>query len=43
MVENKIIEKTTLAYPELAKTISGLGKKTDRIEIQNKVLDFLHL
>ncbi len=40
MVENKITEKQTLSFPELAKTIQGLGKKDERVEIQNKVLDF---
>jgi DNA-directed RNA polymerase subunit F len=40
MVENKIDKKETLSFPELAKIIQGTGKKEDRAEIQNKVLEF---
>jgi len=35
----KIIEKTPLTFPELAKVIQGLGKKEERSEIQNKILE----
>lgn len=36
----KIIKKEPLTLPQLNKTISGLGKKAERTDIQNKVLDF---
>ena len=38
-MDAKIIEKEPVAFPKLVKVIQGIGKKEERSEIQNKILD----
>jgi DNA-directed RNA polymerase subunit F len=39
-MELKIIAKEPLSLPQVAKMVKGLGKKDERAEVQNKILDF---
>ena len=38
-MDAKIINKEPVTFPKLAKIIQGIGKKEDRTEVQNKILD----
>ena len=38
-MDTKIVNKEAVTFPKLAKIIQGIGKKEDRSEIQNKILD----
>jgi len=38
-MDAKIMNKEPVTFPKLAKTIQGIGKKEERSEIQNKILD----
>jgi DNA-directed RNA polymerase subunit F len=39
-MDAKIVNKEALTLPKVTKIVQGIGKKEERIEIQNKVLDF---
>ncbi|MEM4248578.1 MAG: hypothetical protein QXH80_04870 [Candidatus Nanoarchaeia archaeon] len=39
-MDAKIVNKEALTLPKVAKIIQSIGKKEERIEIQNKVIDF---
>ena len=39
-MEANIIKKEAITLAEVAKIVQSLGTKTDRAEIQNKILDF---
>ena len=38
-MEVKIADREPVTFPKLAKIIQGIGKKEERSEIQNKILD----
>jgi len=38
-MDAKITNKEAVTFPKLAKVIQGIGKKEERSEIQNKILD----
>lgn len=38
-MDTKILDKEAVTFPKLAKIIQGIGKKEERSEIQNKILD----
>jgi DNA-directed RNA polymerase subunit F len=39
-MDAKIVKKEPLSLPKVMKIVQGIGKKEDRAEFQNRVLDF---
>jgi len=38
-MDAKIVSKKPVTFPKLAKIIQGMGKKEERTDVQNKILD----